>query len=88
MHTFDEGIRPSTYKKVAALKPMFQNCMITPATSSLICDGASALLICNETGLKTRLAASRENRCPMVGADPVIMLEGPVPATGEACELA
>jgi acetyl-CoA C-acetyltransferase len=86
MHTQDEGIRPATYEKTAALKPMFKNGIITPATSSQICDGAAAVMVCNEDGLKklgirpkAKIAA-----LTVVGADPVIMLEGPVPATGAA----
>merc|ERR1712070_1188326 len=86
MHSQDEGIRAVTYEKTAALKPMFKNGIITAATSSQICDGAAAVMVCNEDGLKklgirpkAKIAA-----LSVVGADPLIMLEGPVPATGAA----
>merc|ERR1712113_1057805 len=36
MHTQDEGLRKTTFESVSKLKPMFQNGMITPATSSQI----------------------------------------------------
>merc|ERR1712166_424910 len=83
MHTKDEGLRPTTYEKTAGLKAMFQNGIITPATSSQICDGAAAVMICNEEGLKKLGIRPRAKITAMtvVGADPVIMLEGPVPAT-------
>jgi acetyl-CoA acetyltransferase family protein len=86
MHTKDEGIRASTYEKTASLKPMFKNGIITPATSSQICDGAAAVMVCNEDGLKKLGINPRAKitALSVVGADPVIMLEGPVPATGAA----
>eukprot|EP00928_Gymnodinium_smaydae_P081295 TRINITY_DN64844_c0_g1_i1.p1 TRINITY_DN64844_c0_g1~~TRINITY_DN64844_c0_g1_i1.p1 ORF type:complete len:413 (-),score=95.17 TRINITY_DN64844_c0_g1_i1:246-1484(-) len=87
MHTVDEGIREgTTYEGIAKLKPMFQNGRITPATSSQICDGAAAILICNEAGLKKLGLRPRAKitSLAVVGHDPVIMLEGPVPATAEA----
>merc|ERR1719198_1979961 len=64
--------------------------MISPATSSQICDGAAAVLVCNEHGLK-KLGVQPKAKIvalSVVGADPVIMLEGPVPATGAALEKA
>jgi len=90
MHTKDEGIRATTYEGVAKLKPMAQNGMITPATSSQICDGAAAIMVCNEAGLK-KLGVkplAKITALAVVGHDPVIMLEGPVPATAEALKRA
>eukprot|EP00927_Polykrikos_kofoidii_P028466 TRINITY_DN2484_c0_g1_i3.p1 TRINITY_DN2484_c0_g1~~TRINITY_DN2484_c0_g1_i3.p1 ORF type:complete len:416 (+),score=82.57 TRINITY_DN2484_c0_g1_i3:63-1310(+) len=86
MHVLDEGIRDVTYERVAKLKPMFQNGVMTPATSSQICDGAAAILVCNEDGLKKLGVRPRAKivALSVVGHDPVIMLEGPVPATGAA----
>jgi len=87
VHAEDEGIRPGvTYDSTAKLKPMFPNGIMTPATSSQICDGASALLICNENGLK-RLGLrprARIHSLALAATDPVIMLEGPVPASKAA----
>lgn len=86
MHLVDEGIRATSYEKLASLKPMFPNGMITPATSSQICDGASAILVCNENGLKALgvKPMAKIIALAVVGSDPVIMLEGPVPATAAA----
>lgn len=90
MHTKDEGIRPTTMEGVAKLKPMAKNGIITPATSSQICDGAAALMVCNEVGLK-KLGVqplARIVALSVVGHDPVIMLEGPVPATADVLKRA
>lgn len=84
-HDTDEGIRPSTTAaSLAKLKPLAgKDGRITAATSSQIADGASALLICNERGLKKLGLTPRARIVEMAlaGSDPVIMLEGPVPAT-------
>jgi len=90
LHTQDEGIRPSTYESIAKLKPMFQNGKITPASSSQICDGAAAVLVCNENGLKKLGIHPRAKitALAVVGSDPIIMLEGPVPASAAALEKA
>jgi acetyl-CoA acetyltransferase family protein len=84
MHTQDEGIRATNYDNVAKLKPMYKNGVITPASSSQIADGAAAIMVCNEAGLKKLGLKPRAKftALSVVGSDPVIMLEGPVPATG------
>jgi len=83
MHVVDEGIRPTNYDKVSSMKPMFPNGRLTPATSSQICDGCAAVLVCNEEGLKKLGLKPKAKITAMavVGSDPTIMLEGPVPAT-------
>jgi acetyl-CoA acetyltransferase family protein len=90
MHTKDEGIRAATFEGTAKLKPMYKNGIVTPATSSQICDGAAAVLVCNEAGLKKLGVQPMAKIVAMsvVGSDPVIMLEGPVPATGAALQKA
>merc|ERR1712014_557363 len=90
MHTQDEGIRPTTYDKVSSLKAMYKNGVITPASSSQISDGAAAVMVCNENGLKKLglRPMAKVVAQTVVGSDPVIMLEGPVPATGAALEKA
>jgi acetyl-CoA acyltransferase len=84
----DEGIRRgSTVEKLAQLKPAFRpDGTITAANSSQISDGAAGLLITTsekaaELGL-TPLA--RVHTAVVTGADPVIMLTGPIPATAKA----
>jgi acetyl-CoA acetyltransferase family protein len=84
MHTTDEGIRPKTnLEQLAKLKPILQNGVLTAAAASQICDGASAMLVCNERGLE-KLGVKPRGRVVelgLSGIDPVVMLEGPVPAT-------
>ena len=81
----DEGVRPgSTVEVLAGLKPSFQeDGVIHPGNSSQISDGAAALLVmtsdrARELGL-TPVARYRDGVA--VGADPVLMLTGPIPAT-------
>ena len=53
VHDADEGIRPNaTLASMARLPTLKEGGRITAATSSQICDGAAALLICNERGLR------------------------------------
>jgi acetyl-CoA C-acetyltransferase len=83
----DEGPRRDTsLEKMAGLKPLREDWEITAATASQISDGAAALLIASEA------AAARHGLTPLarihslavVGADPVVMLTGPIPATERA----
>jgi acetyl-CoA acetyltransferase family protein len=83
--TADEGIRPTTsYEAVAALKPAFnEDHSITAANSSQITDGAAAVLLMSadrarELGLRPRARIIAQK---VVGCDPVLMLEGPIPGT-------
>jgi len=85
MHAADEGIRlDASFEGIASVKLLADGGRITAASASQICDGAAALVVANERGLKAMgnprpLAAVRQ--MTVVGHDPVIMLEGPVPAT-------
>ena len=83
--TSDEGIRPgTTYEAVAALQPAFNpEHSITAGNSSQITDGAAALLLmtpekARELGLRPRAKIIAQK---VVGTDPVLMLEGPIPGT-------
>lgn len=85
-HAADEGIRfDASLEAIAAVKLLQEGGRISAATASQICDGAAALLVANERGLKALghavkpLAVVRQ--MTVVGHDPVVMLEGPVPAT-------
>jgi len=84
VHDRDEGVRPdTTLDKMKALKTLRDDGRITAGTSSQICDGASAVLICNERGLQ-RLGLRPRLRIvslALAGDDPVVMLSGPIPAT-------
>jgi len=91
MHTVDEGIRfDASYEGIAAVKLLAEDGRVTAATSSQICDGASGVLVVNEKGLKALGAKplARIHHMTVIGGDPVIMLEAPLPATKRALEKA
>jgi len=81
----DEGVRiPPDRERMALLPPAFkEDGVITAGNSSQISDGAAALLLAseravNEHGLRPLVrVVARE----VVGTDPVLMLDGPIPAT-------
>ena len=83
----DEGIRKgSSYEALARLKPLSPGGLVTAGQSSQITDGASAVIICNENaikkyGLKPR---ARIVSLGLAGSDPIVMLEGPIPASKSA----
>ena len=81
----DEGIRANaSYEATAALQPAFNpEHSITAGNSSQISDGAAAVLLMSlekakELGLRPR---ARIRAQAVVGTDPVLMLEGPIPGT-------
>ncbi len=81
----DEGIRRgTTAEKLAGLKPAFKDDgVIHAGNSSQISDGAAALLVMAEdNALSLGLTPIARYRAGAVtGADPVLMLTGPIPAT-------
>ena len=87
LHTVDEGIRhDATLESIAAVKLIAEGGRCTAATASQICDGASGLMVVNERGLKTLgvKPLARIHHMSVMGHDPVIMLEAPIPATQRA----
>src|SRR6202162_1500895 len=85
LFTQDEGIRPNaSYEATSALQPAFNpDHSITAGNSSQISDGAAGGLLMSlekakELGLKPR---ARIRAQAVVGTDPVLMLEGPIPGT-------
>ncbi|MGH9418552.1 MAG: thiolase family protein, partial [Thermoanaerobaculia bacterium] len=81
----DEGIRANaSYESTAALQPAFNpEHSITAGNASQISDGAAAVLLMSlekarQLGLKPR---ARIRAQAVVGTDPVLMLEGPIPGT-------
>ncbi|HEY1163230.1 MAG TPA: thiolase family protein [Candidatus Dormibacteraeota bacterium] len=81
----DEGIRPNaSYEATSALQPAFNpEHSITAGNSSQISDGAAGVLLMSlekakQLGLKPR---ARIRAQAVVGTDPVLMLEGPIPGT-------
>ncbi len=81
----DEGIRANaSYESTAALQPAFNpEHTITAGNASQISDGAAAVLLMSlekakQLGIKPR---ARIRAQAVVGTDPVLMLEGPIPGT-------
>ncbi len=91
LHTQDEGIRlDATLGAIAGLQPLQEDGLLTAANASQICDGAAAVMIasgaaCKRLGLKP---LAKIVAMSVVGSDPVIMLEGPIPATHKVLETA
>ena len=62
----------------------------TAASASQICDGAAGLMVVNERGLKLLgvQPLARVHHMTVIGGDPVVMLETPMPATAHALKKA
>ncbi|MEY4122987.1 MAG: hypothetical protein RLZZ457_1825 [Pseudomonadota bacterium] len=91
MHAADEGIRAeATLESIQSVKLLQEGGVITAANASQICDGATGVMIVNERGLKTLgvKPLARIHHMTMIGHDPVIMLEAPIPATERALKKA
>ena len=84
VHATDEGIRHDvSLDGMRAVKLLREGGRITAATSSQICDGASGVMVVSEAGLKQLGVEplARIHHLTVIGGDPVIMLETPLPAT-------
>jgi acetyl-CoA acetyltransferase family protein len=83
--TADEGIRRgTTAEKLAALKPAFaEDGVIHAGNSSQISDGAAALLVTapEHAAAQGWTPIARYVAGAVAGANPVLMLTGPIPAT-------
>ena len=91
MHTVDEGIRfEASLDGIKGVKLLQEGGRVTAATSSQICDGASGVMVVNEKGLKALgvKPLARIVHMTVIGHDPVIMLEAPIPATIRALKKA
>ncbi len=87
IHNIDEGIRfDATLEGITGVKQIMEGGKLTAATASQICDGASGVLVVNEVGLKKIgiEPIARIHHMSVLGHDPVIMLEAPIPATERA----
>lgn len=87
LFTQDEGVRfDASMAAMAAVKPIAEGGTITAANASQMTDGASAVMVVSEAGMKrfglTPLA--RIHSLTVTAGDPVIMLEEPIPATRKA----
>jgi acetyl-CoA C-acetyltransferase len=80
----DEGPRRDTsLEKMAGLAPLREGWELTAAVSSQISDGAAALLIASRDAVDRYglTPMARVHALAVVGADPVMMLAGPIGAT-------
>lgn len=87
LHSTDEGIRfDASLEGIRAVKLIQPEGRVTAATASQICDGASGVMVVNERGLKALglQPLARIHHLSVMGHDPVIMLEAPIPATERA----
>ena len=90
-HVADEGIRmEATLEAIASVKTLREGGYISAANASQICDGASGVMVVNEKGLKALgvKPLARIHHMTVIGGDPVIMLEAPLPATTRALQRA
>ncbi|HWS32115.1 MAG TPA: acetyl-CoA C-acetyltransferase [Actinoplanes sp.] len=78
--------RDTTIEKMSALKPLRAGGVTTAAMSSRTADGAAALLIANDTALRTHglTPRARIHHLSARGDDPILMLTAPIPATAHA----
>jgi acetyl-CoA acetyltransferase family protein len=84
MVTVDEGIRfDASPESLSGLNVLSEDGVLTAGTSSQICDGAAAIMIVNDAGLKKLGIKPRAKiiALALAGDDPVIMLTGPIPAS-------
>lgn len=91
VHDRDEGVRAdATLESIGSVKLLGEGGTLTAATSSQICDGASAVLVVSEAALKAHglTPLARVVNLTVTGGDPVIMLEEPIPATRRALQRA
>jgi len=91
MHVADEGIRmDATLDGIRGVKLLREGGRITAASASQICDGASGVVVVNDRGLKALGVdpLARVHHMTVIGGDPVIMLEAPLPATHHALKKA
>ena len=91
LHSADEGIRfDASAASIAGVKLLQDGGVCTAANASQICDGAAGLMVVNERGLKALgvKPLARVHHMTVIGGDPVIMLEAPIPATKRALQKA
>jgi acetyl-CoA acyltransferase len=88
----DQGVRlKPDREKMSALKPAFRkNGVITAGNSSQISDGAAALVLASPSvvGKLNLMPLARIDTRVVLGSDPTLMLDGPIPATQKALKKA
>ncbi len=86
----DEGVRiPPDREKMRTLKPVFKpDGVVTAGNSSQVSDAAAALVIASPKiiGRYNLIPRARIAARVVIGSDPVLMLDGPIPATRKVLE--
>lgn len=83
-HDVDEGIRwEPDLEAIKGLDPLAEGGLISAANASQITDGASAVLVASEEAVKKYglKPLARIHTMAVVGSDPTMVLEGPIPGT-------
>ncbi|YCK41457.1 acetyl-CoA C-acetyltransferase [Actinomadura sp. ATCC 39365] len=78
--------RDTTPEKMAALRPLAEGGRLTAALASQISDGAAALLVASPRAVRDHglTPRARVHHLSARGADPIMMLSAPIPATAHA----
>jgi acetyl-CoA acyltransferase len=88
----DEGVRmPPNREKMASLQPVFKpDGCITAANASQISDGSAALVLASAkaVGAYNLVPLASITTRYVTGSDPVLMLDGPIPATRQVLKRA
>ncbi|MEX1196955.1 MAG: acetyl-CoA C-acyltransferase [Pseudohongiellaceae bacterium] len=80
----DEGVRfDASLDALQGLQPLREGGLITAGTASQVSDGAAALMIASRRAVEKYdlVVRARIHTLSVIGSDPEIMLEGPIPAT-------
>ena len=79
----DECPRETSLEKMAALPTLLPDGVVTAASASQICDGASAVLVASAAAVARHSLTPRAriHHLSARGADPIFMLSAPIPAT-------
>lgn len=91
LHDQDEGIRfDASIEAMQGLNPLREGGRITAGSASQISDGAAAIMVANRQAVEQYKLPVRAkiHALAVVGSDPVMMLEGPIPATRRVLEKA
>ena len=83
-HAVDEGIRfDASLASIGGVKLLQPDGVITAANASQIADGAAGVMVASEKAVKTfgLKPLARIHHLSVIGHDPVVMLEAPLPAT-------
>ena len=80
----------ASFEALAGLKTVTEGGVITAGNASQITDGAAAVMVCNDAGLKKIKTDPRARivAISVVGDDPIMMLGGPIPASHKVLKAA